>query len=178
MSGTVHSLHGARTVAFADKMKASASFKALFADGMKMVEESAAYLDGPGRDESKKLDRAWSLAYATESMRLTTRLMQLASWLLLQRAVNEGEMSQAQAATEKHKVRVFRQDIATVPELYQRLPARLRDLCERSLRLQARIMHLDMLIYPVVATSVPTPRAVELHFDKVRRAFAPRPELV
>ena len=68
---------------------------------MTLVEEAAAYLDGPGRTEAKALPRMEALAYASESMRLTTRLMQLASWLLLQRAVNEGEMSQTQAATEK-----------------------------------------------------------------------------
>ena len=39
-------------------------------------------------------------------MRLTTRLMQLASWLLLHRAVNEGEMSLAQANKEKTKVKL------------------------------------------------------------------------
>ena len=39
-------------------------------------------------------------------MRLTTRLMQLASWLLLHRAVNEGEMTLAQASKEKKKVRL------------------------------------------------------------------------
>ena len=38
-------------------------------------------------------------------MRLTTRLMQLASWLLVQRAVNEGEMTQDQAGQEKAKVK-------------------------------------------------------------------------
>ena len=68
---------------------------------MALVEETAAYLDGPGRQESKKLERSAALAYATESMRLTTRLMQLASWLLLHRAVKEGEMSLAQANKEK-----------------------------------------------------------------------------
>ena len=68
---------------------------------MALVEETAAYLDGPGRQESKKLARNGALAYATESMRLTTRLMQLASWLLLHRAVKEGEMSLAQANKEK-----------------------------------------------------------------------------
>ena len=45
--------------------------------------------------------RSASLRYATESMRLTTRLMQLASWLLLQRAVNDGEMSAEQAQPRK-----------------------------------------------------------------------------
>ena len=38
-------------------------------------------------------------------MRLTTRLMQLASWLLLQRAVNEGELSAENARLEKEKVK-------------------------------------------------------------------------
>ncbi len=93
-------------VSFGEKLAASQAFSALFRDGMKLVEETAAYLDGPGRQESKKLERAAALSYATESMRLTTRLMQLASWLLLHRAVNEGEMSLAQANKEKTKVKL------------------------------------------------------------------------
>ena len=43
-------------------------------------------------------------------MRLTTRLMQLASWLLLHRAVKEGEMSLAQANKEKTKVKLVAAD--------------------------------------------------------------------
>ena len=39
-------------------------------------------------------------------MRLTTRLMQLASWLLLHRAVKEGEMTLTQANREKTKVKL------------------------------------------------------------------------
>ena len=94
------------TVSLAHKLAGSPRFKTLFRDGMDLVEEVAAYLDGPGRDEAKQLPRPVALAYAAESMRLTTRLMQLASWLLVQRAVNEKEMTQAQAAAEKHKVRL------------------------------------------------------------------------
>ena len=60
---------------------------------MTLVEEAASYLDGPGREESRDLPRPAAVAYSTESMRLTTRLMQVASWLLLQRAVNEGELT-------------------------------------------------------------------------------------
>src|SRR5258705_6592447 len=90
-------------VSFGARLAASQSFSTLFREGMKLVEETASYLDGAGRKESKKLDRSSSLCYATESMRLTTRLMQLASWLLLHRAVNEGEMSLAQANKEKTK---------------------------------------------------------------------------
>src|SRR3569832_450621 len=86
-----------RTVSFGERLANRPAFAELFRTGMPLVEETATYLDGPGRQESKKLARAAALAYATESMRLTTRLMQLASWLLLHRAVKEGEMSLAQA---------------------------------------------------------------------------------
>ena len=80
-------------------------------------------------------------------MRLTTRLMQLASWLLLQRAVNEGELTLDQAAMEKRKVKLSQQDSAAAPDIFARLPQTLRDLVCESLRLQARIIHLDQLLY-------------------------------
>jgi len=58
-------------------------FDRTFQEGMDLVEETAAYLDGAGRQDSKLLSRSAALAYAAESMRLTTRLMQVASWLLV-----------------------------------------------------------------------------------------------
>ena len=88
----------AGAVSFSERLASSPFFSTLFRDGMALVEETATYLDGAGRQESKKLDRSAALVYATESMRLTTRLMQLASWLLLHRAVKEGEMTLAQAS--------------------------------------------------------------------------------
>ncbi|MBX9739851.1 MAG: DUF1465 family protein [Beijerinckiaceae bacterium] len=135
------------TVSFGHRLAASDAFKALFREGMLLVEESAAYLDGAGRKDARILSRGDALAYASESMRLTTRLMQLASWLLLQRAVNEGEMTQVQASADKHKVALSRQELASSPEAFARLPARLQELALQSQRLQARVMHLDRLIY-------------------------------
>jgi len=81
-----------QAVALTPRLMASGGFEVLYREGMGLIEEVAAYLDGPGRADSKALSREASFVYATESMRLTTRLMQLASWLLLQRAVNEGEI--------------------------------------------------------------------------------------
>lgn len=134
----------------------SEAFKALFREGMALVEESAAYLDGQGREESRLLSRDGTLAYASESMRLTTRLMQIASWLLVQRAVAEGEISSAQAMQEKTRVRLTtpelpRQDAGTV------LPIRLQDLIVRTRRLHDRVVHLDGLI----SDDRPTPIARE-----------------
>ena len=116
-------------VSFGERLANSQAFADLFRDGMALVEETATYLDGPGRAESKTLDRAPALAYATESMRLTTRLMQLASWLLLHRAVKEGEMSLAQAYKEKSKVKLAATD-SHDPNNIALLPVVLRDLIE------------------------------------------------
>jgi regulator of CtrA degradation len=161
------------TICFVQKLAASSSFKALFAEGMALVEESASYLDGAGRDESRPLRRAVAMAYATESMRLTTRLMQLASWLLLQRAVNEGDMTSAQAASEKHKVRLARQEVACAPELFEELPARLRALSLRSMRLQARIAHLDQSLSTArLYASRGEPSPIASQIERLRTAFA------
>src|ERR1700745_1290307 len=97
-------------VQFSEKLTNSAAFGNLFREGMDLVEQTAAYLDGVGRAEAKAPDRSASLTYATESMRLTTRLMQLASWLLLHRAVKEGEMTLVQANREKIKVKLSAAD--------------------------------------------------------------------
>jgi regulator of CtrA degradation len=163
-------------VSFAHKLASSEAFKALFKEGMGLVESSAAYLDGPGRQEAKLLPRMEALAYASESMRLTTRLMQIASWLLLQRAVNEGEMTQAQAAAEKRKVKLSRQELASDALTFARLPQALQDLCRQSLRLQARVMHLDELLYQPKDKPAPAPvrPAIENQLDQLRAAFGAR----
>src|SRR5665213_830998 len=79
-------------------------FDRTFQEGMDLVEETAAYLDGAGRQDSKMLSRSAALAYAGESMRLTTRLMQVASWLLVQRAVREGDMAPEAACGQGYRL--------------------------------------------------------------------------
>src|SRR3954469_10688530 len=79
-------------------------FQRTFQEGMDLVEETASYLDGSGRQASKLLSRNAALAYAAESMRLTTRLMQVASWLLVQRAVREGDMPPTAACEERYRL--------------------------------------------------------------------------
>jgi regulator of CtrA degradation len=161
----------AGTVSFGQRLATSPTFSALFKDGMALVEETAAYLDGPGRRESKRLERAAALAYATESMRLTTRLMQLASWLLLHRAVNEGEMSLAQANKEKIKVKFSAGGPADVDTI-KLLPEKLRILIERSSALEAKVRRLDATIHHIarpetVANGNPLDRQIGL----LRAAF-------
>ena len=154
------SLFEAQPVSFGERLANSQAFSDLFRDGMSLVEETATYLDGDGRQDSKKLDRAASLAYATESMRLTTRLMQLASWLLLHRAVKEGEMSLAQASKEKSKVKLAGTD-SHDPTNIELLPKPLRDLIARAQTLQGKVRRLDATIHNVA--TVDAPRMADLN---------------
>jgi regulator of CtrA degradation len=162
------SLKQSGLVSFGERLASSQTFSLLFKDGMALVEETATYLDGPGRQESKKLQRSAALAYATESMRLTTRLMQLASWLLLHRAVKEGEMSLAQANKEKTKVRLTVGDPAD-PDTMRVLPQRLGELIERSLKLQERVRRLDATIHNPAERSEDNP--IERQLGLLKAAF-------
>jgi regulator of CtrA degradation len=158
------------TVFFGERLASSQAFSDLFRDGMALVEETASYLDGSGRQESKKLDRSAALAYATESMRLTTRLMQLASWLLLHRAVKEGEMSLAQASKEKAKVKLTAAD--NDDNNYRVLPERLRHLIDRSRHLQSAIRRLDTTMYARPdATQLRPANPVERQMGLLKAAF-------
>ncbi len=134
---------------------ASELFSKTFRDGMGMVEETAAYLDGPGRQDSKQLPRNDALSYASQSMRLTTRLMQIASWLLVQRALKEGEMTSTEARQEKY--RLVPENVSTGDEnkplshYAAKLPALLLDLLARSETLYERIARLDRSLYGSIA---------------------------
>jgi regulator of CtrA degradation len=166
-------------VSFRDRLLASPSFSQFFRDGMKLVEDTAAYLDGPGRQESKLLDRATSLAYATESVRLTTRLMHLASWLLLHRAVNEGEISLVQANKERTRIKLSIEEPRLAAEgkvgETPALPARLRELIARSKKLRDQIRRLDATIHAQPSTAAAGHNPFEFQLGKLRAAFERRP---
>jgi regulator of CtrA degradation len=103
-------------------------------------------------------------------MRLTTRLMQLASWLLLHRAVKEGEMSLAQASKEKAKVKLTAAD--NDDNNYRVLPERLRHLIDRSRHLQSAIRRLDTTMHSRVdPAEVRTANPVERQMGLLKAAF-------
>lgn len=122
-------------------------FERTFKDGMGLVEETAAYLDGPGRAASKRLPRAAALAYAGESMRLTTRLMQVASWLLVQRAMREGEIPMDEASSEKY--RLITRETAPAPAFAaaDELPEALKALIVKGAAIYERVRRLDETMY-------------------------------
>jgi regulator of CtrA degradation len=163
----VSSTTNVATVNFFTKFTASEQFEKVFKEGMSLVEETANYLDGPGRVDARVLDRHGAIAYATESMRLTTRLMQLASWLLLQRAIGAGELSVEDARKENHRISLA--DIGRGHDLAgsEDLPDALKALVERSILLHARIQKLDSMITAQASPAPATASPVSDQIDKL-----------
>lgn len=148
----------------------SEMFARLFKDGMALVEDTAAYLDGPGRAESKALPRKVALAYAGESMRLTTRLMQVASWLLVQRAIKEGEMIPEEASSDKYRLSAQEICQGRSMDAAELLPQRLLELLDVSEKIYDRVDRFDNSMFrnPVGRTEV---TLVSRQLSRLEKAF-------
>ena len=125
----------------------SALFEKTFDEGMALVEETARYLDGGGREESRGLPRKAAMLYAGESMRVTTRLMQAASWLLVQRAVHDGDMEANAASSDRYRLGSKEICLGKSAEGVEALPPTLQDLLEKSDNLYRRIARLDDVLF-------------------------------
>lgn len=134
---------GSVTVSFGARFQASDGFEAVFREGMALVERAAAYLDGAGRREAKGLKGPTTVLYATESMRLTTRLLDLASWLLIRRALKEGEITEDEARMKRQRVKLQSFGRPSHVRGFAELPQGLRDLIDESFKLHDRIVQLD-----------------------------------
>lgn len=160
------------TVTFSERLGRSSSFLNLYREGMALVEDAAHYLDGQGRQDAKDLPRVLALAYATESMRLTTRLMQMASWLLLQRAIADGEMQGDTAQEERRRMVLPTPMNVKSDEYYAELPSRLRELIEASHSIFERIRRLDTLLNQESDVDEAPVNPVAGHLDALKNAFS------
>ena len=145
----------------------SALFEKTFDEGMSLVEETARYLDGKGREESKNLPRKAALLYAGESMRVTTRLMQAASWLLVQRAVHDGEMEPELAAADRYRLGSREICLGGRDGGTELLPKTLQDLLMRSENLYRRIARLDDILFSGEAIKP----GVQTQLERLEKAF-------
>jgi len=168
---------GGKPVPFAEKYAVSPQFDDLFREGMSLVEDAASYLDGPGRRASKTLTGSAGLAYSTESMRLTTKLMQIASWLLVRRSVGRGEMTLEEALKSRQRAKLTHSGGSARPDGFDELPQELQRLVLECDALYDRVLRLDRLIslsndQPPSAGQNPVASQV----DRLREAFASEQE--
>jgi regulator of CtrA degradation len=162
------------TISFGERFAASDQFDAIFREGMNLVERAAFYLDGLGRKEARQLRGPAAMLYATESMRLTTRLLELASWLMIRRAHKEGEITTEELRQKRERVRLTAPGRLSHVKGFDELPQGLRDLITASFALNDRIVRLDCAMEVVVDQPAgPAGNSpVEAQVAKLEQAFA------
>jgi regulator of CtrA degradation len=101
-------------------------------------------------------------------MRVTTRLMQAASWLLIQRAVREGEMRAEDAAGERYRLGSKEICLGGRSEGTEHLPGTLRDLLDRSEHLYRRIARLEKAM---LGESPQIRPVVQVQFERLQQSF-------
>ena len=102
--------------------------------------------------------------------------MQLASWLLLQRAVSSGEITRDDADHEKSRISLDEIGEGQPLAGADVLPDALKGLVGRSLRLHERIVTLDVMIAERDETLLGGEAANEVntHLDQLQKAFNAR----
>jgi regulator of CtrA degradation len=144
----------------------SALFNRTFDEGMSLVEEAARYFDGRGREDARALPGQTAMLYSSESLRVTTRLMQAASWLLVQRAVHEGDMAAEEAAADRYRLGSKEICLGGRGEDALALPRTLQILLMRSENLYRRVARLEAVMRGAEKSA-----DVRSQFERLEQAF-------
>ena len=130
----------------------------LYTEAMVLADEVRTYFDEAGRAERDRLPPMQRVAFSCESLKVTTRLMHVIAWLLTRRAVEAGELSEAQAC---EPARRLGHAAESEPAIVAALPETARLLVGASLDLYARVERLDREIERPEA--VPSPARALMH---------------
>lgn len=119
----------------------------LYREAMGLAEEARTYFDSAGQWDRSKLTADQRVTFACESLKVTTRLMHIISWLLIRKAVDAGEMSRQDAMAPDRRLgkasATYAQDaprIRALPRPSIRLILKSQDLYLRVRRLEDELI--------------------------------------
>jgi regulator of CtrA degradation len=118
-------------------------FRRTYDEAFDLTVEARDYFAGSGQADSRRLEDREKLIASCESMRITSRLIQVMAWLMMQRALYEGEIDFEEACAEYNRLSGGGVCLDNHSEMDETLPSRLRSLLARSYRLYLRIDRLD-----------------------------------
>lgn len=121
----------------------SAFIERVYREALALVQETASYLEREGLGERDALSAEIRTVFTGESLRVTTRLMQVVAWLLVHRAVAQGEMSSGEALTSGRRLGGHAICLGPAMDGAEALPHRLRALMAASRQIYERIARLE-----------------------------------
>lgn len=124
-------------------MSSPAYFRRTYDETMDLMVEARNYMAYVERRERERAGAVAGLRISCEAMRVTSRLTQVMAWLMMQRAVHDGEIAAEDALAEVNRLSgeevCLDQSFATDAVL----PNGLRSLLDRSLSLYQRVARLE-----------------------------------
>ncbi|HUX78446.1 MAG TPA: DUF1465 family protein [Alphaproteobacteria bacterium] len=109
----------------------------------KLLHATHDYIKWQAPLDVKRMDQKQAFKVSCEAMRVTVRMTQIIAWLMLQRAVLEGEISRNEVLLEECRVLRGEHCLEDDSEMDEDLPPRLRELLKESRELYVRILRLD-----------------------------------
>ncbi|OYY64274.1 DUF1465 family protein [Sphingomonas sp. 28-62-11] len=116
--------------------------ESLYGEAMLLADEARSYFDEGGRAEREALDPMARVSFSCESLKVTTRLMHVIAWLLTQKAIDAGEMTQRDALDPSRRLGP---PPVTDAAALAAMPEQARQLIEESIELFRRTARLDDL---------------------------------
>lgn len=138
----------------------------LYLEAMIMADEARSYFDGGALGDEGIDDPLRRVAFACESLKVTTRLMHIIAWLLSQRAWQRGEISDMDLVDEKYRLG---RATVTDPALAADFPFAARALIEGSQDLYNRVVRLQDRLDRLSGPADPGPARALL--DRLNTAF-------
>ena len=148
----------------AEKGLAPRLVSALYVEAMLLADEARGYFDEFGREERDTLTPLIRVTFSCESLKVTTRLMHVIAWLLTQRAVDAGEMTQHDALDPSRRLGPAPISDAGAMRI---MPASARTLIEASAELYRRVSRLD----EAQASEIAPPSPARSMLDRLAMAF-------
>jgi regulator of CtrA degradation len=124
-------------------MQQTAFFGGTYDEAMALMVEARNYMAFVEHRERRKAEMMIGLRMSCEAMRVTSRLTQVMAWLMMQRAVHEGEIDMDDALSEANRLSGLDVCLDQSFGHDETLPQGLRSLLDRSLRLYQRIARLE-----------------------------------
>ena len=111
-----------------------------YTEAMLLADEARAYFDDAGRGDRDTLEPFARVGFACESLKVTTRIMHIVAWLLTQRAIESGELTNS--AGRRPERRLGNAQDSDM-ELVAQFPPSAQRLINSSIDLYARVKRLD-----------------------------------
>lgn len=141
----------------------------LYLESMVMADEARSYFDGASVGEDVMSNPLQRVAFACESLKVTTRLMHVIAWLLSQRAWQRGEIADVDLSEEKYRLG---RATETDPAISEAFPFAARSLIEASQELYGRVARLqDRMDAMLSTTAQPDASPARALMDRLYGAF-------